>query len=91
MTKVSGSKRRREEKVEPVSYGHVTLADLAALVIEAIEASCASCGAVWLSPYDFLPPSTLLPALAALLICPRCGGREVAVSPARYCGGGAPQ
>jgi Zn finger protein HypA/HybF involved in hydrogenase expression len=72
--------------MEPATYAHVTLADLAALVIEAIEASCLSCGAIWLSPYDFLPPSTLLAAMSALLICPRCGGREVSVSPARNYG-----
>jgi Zn finger protein HypA/HybF involved in hydrogenase expression len=70
------------DAVELLAYANVTLADLALLVIEVIEASCLCCGASWLSPYDFLPPSTRLPAMAGLLICPACGGRELRVAPA---------
>jgi Zn finger protein HypA/HybF involved in hydrogenase expression len=64
-------------------YAKITLGELAKLVIETVEASCQCCGASWRTAYDFLPPSTPLVAMAGLLICPACGGRELAVAPAR--------
>lgn len=67
-------------------YAKITLGELATLVIECVEASCQCCGASWRTAYDFLPPSTLLVAMAGLLICPACGGRDLAVAPARSVG-----
>jgi hypothetical protein len=70
-------------------YANVTLADLTALVIDAVEVSCQGCGAVWRTPYHYLPLSTSLRTMATLLICPSCGGREVHVAPARACDSGS--
>ena len=64
-------------------YAKLTLADLALLVIDAIEASCHSCGANWRAPYNFLPLSARLATMEDLLICPVCGGRDLNVAPAR--------
>ncbi|WP_374544453.1 hypothetical protein [Rhodoblastus sp.] len=68
--------------MDRAAYAKITLADLALLVIDAIEASCHSCGANWRAPYNFLPLSTRLETMEDLLICPVCGGRELNVAPA---------
>ena len=68
--------------MDRAAYAKITLADLALLVIDAIEASCHSCGANWRAPYNFLPLSTRLETMEELLICPVCGGRKLNVAPA---------
>lgn len=67
-------------------YANLTLADLTALVIDAVEATCLCCGGIWRAPFHYLPPTTRLHTLAGVLICPSCGGREVVAAPARGCG-----
>jgi uncharacterized Zn finger protein (UPF0148 family) len=62
----------------------VTVAELTAQGIEALEATCLRCGAEWQPPITFLPPATTLDKIAALMVCPTCGGRDVEIqAPAR--------
>ena len=41
-------------------YTNLTLADLIALVIDAVEATCQGCGGIWRAPFHYLPPTTRL-------------------------------
>jgi Zn finger protein HypA/HybF involved in hydrogenase expression len=57
----------------------VTVADLIARGVDTVEASCVKCGDQWLSPITFLPPATTITKVAALMLCPICGGRDIEV------------
>ena len=63
-----------EPTMNGVLYANLTLADLIALVIDAVEATCQGCGGIWRAPFHYLPPTTRLHTLAGVLICPSCGG-----------------
>jgi Zn finger protein HypA/HybF involved in hydrogenase expression len=65
----------------------VTVAELTVQGVDAVEASCGNCAAEWLSPITFLPPATTLSKVAALMICPTCGGREIEVALMPTCAG----
>jgi Zn finger protein HypA/HybF involved in hydrogenase expression len=57
----------------------VTIAELTRYGLEAVAASCLGCGAEWQTPIKFLPPATSLAKVAALMVCPTCGGRDVEI------------
>ena len=57
----------------------ITVAELTRHSLEAVEASCLSCGAEWQTPITFLPPATTLAKVASLMVCPTCGGRDVEI------------
>ena len=80
----------KEPTMNGALYANLTLADLIALVIDAVDATCQGCGGIWRAPFHYLPPTTRLHTLAGVLICPSCGGREVLVAPARSCGADFP-
>jgi uncharacterized Zn finger protein (UPF0148 family) len=58
----------------------VTVAQLLERGESELSASCGFCGETWQLPIDFLPPATTIRTIGRLIICPVCGGREVAAS-----------
>ncbi len=60
----------------------LTVEDLLALGADAMEAACGGCGKTWRAPISFLPAGTTARTLAALMICPSCGGRDIDAHPA---------
>ena len=58
---------------------NATVGDLVERGVEDVDAFCVGCGATWRSPITFLPPATTLEKVAALMICPTCGGRDIEV------------
>ncbi|WP_296710963.1 hypothetical protein [Rhodoblastus sp.] len=56
-----------------------TVADLLELEIDAVDAFCPRCGESWRSPISFLPSATTLEKVAALMMCPTCGARDIEV------------
>jgi hypothetical protein len=58
----------------------MTVGDLVKRGVEDVKAFCGDCGKLWRAPITFLPPATGLRKVAALMLCPRCGGREIEVS-----------
>lgn len=45
-------------------YANLTLADLNALVIDVVDATCLCRGGIWRAPFHYLPPTTRLHTLA---------------------------
>ena len=60
----------------------VTVAELAEHGVDSVDAICEKCGNSWRAPIHILPPATTLAKVAALMLCPNCGGRHVEVTPA---------
>jgi len=61
---------------------HLTVDDLVAQGVTAASAACDHCGAAWRAPIDFLPKKFAFRSIAALMICPSCGKRDISVKPA---------
>ena len=57
----------------------VTVAELTAHGVETVEASCLRCGQGWWPPITFLPATTTIRKIAALMVCPTCAGRDVEI------------
>ncbi|WP_294537704.1 hypothetical protein [uncultured Rhodoblastus sp.] len=60
-------------------HAEVTVADLTEQVIDAVNASCLRCGDEWQPPITFFPPATTIDKVAALMVCPTCGGRDIEI------------
>jgi hypothetical protein len=58
---------------------NATVGDLVERGIEDVNAFCVGCGATWRSPITFLPQATTLEKVAALVMCPTCGARDIEV------------
>jgi len=65
-----------------VIRSEVTVAEMAEHGIDSVDAFCEKCGSLWRAPIHILPPATTLAKIAALMVCPNCGGRHVDVVPA---------
>ncbi len=62
----------------------VTVAELTAQGVDAVDACCVQCGNSWQAPISFLPKATTISKVEALMVCPACGGRDVKVSSAGW-------
>ena len=65
--------------MSPSRRAEITVAELTAQGVEAVDASCSRCGAEWRPPISFLPPATTHAKIATLMACPTCGGRDVEI------------
>ena len=66
-------------------HAEITVAELTQYGVEALEAFCPRCGEEWRPPITFLPPATTLNKIAALMVCPACGGRDIEIQePVRF-------
>ena len=62
---------------------HTTVGELVERGVEEVDAFCVGCGNMWRSPITILPDGTTLAKVAALMMCPTCGGRDIEVDPTR--------
>ncbi len=51
--------------------------------VNAIDAICSDCGHKWSAPIDFMPTAATVNAVASLLFCNHCNGRDIHVTTGR--------
>jgi predicted RNA-binding Zn-ribbon protein involved in translation (DUF1610 family) len=62
-------------------FAQLQVSDMLAKGAGEVAADCPSCGNSWTAPIAFLPAATTLRTVAAMMLCPSCGSRNISIEP----------
>ena len=61
--------------------GTITVSEMLARGVDAVDATCRYCGHAWNAPIAFLPERTTLENVGQLLVCSTCSRGDIDVEP----------